>query len=113
MTTQENLETAFGGESQAYQKYSAFAKKAENMPGARSLVFVSGNAKGTDTSIVAGDLEVIITALTEAGLKDEKNLGKVLVTVGLLLGENSEFLRDFSFNMIQERLAEIRSEQKN
>ena len=28
-TTQENLETAFGGESQAYQKYSAFAKKAE------------------------------------------------------------------------------------
>ena len=83
------------------------------MPGGRSLVFVSGNAKGTDTSIVAGDLEVIITALTEAGLKDEKNLGKVLVTVGLLLGENSEFLRDFSFKMIQERLAEIRSEQKN
>ena len=29
MTTQENLETAFGGESEAYQKYSAFAKKAE------------------------------------------------------------------------------------
>lgn len=29
MTTKENLETAFGGESQAYQKYSAFAKKAE------------------------------------------------------------------------------------
>lgn len=28
-TTKENLETAFGGESQAYQKYSAFAKKAE------------------------------------------------------------------------------------
>ena len=28
-TTQENLETAFGGESQAYQKYSAFAKKSE------------------------------------------------------------------------------------
>ncbi|WP_415398286.1 rubrerythrin family protein [Sulfurimonas sp. CS5] len=28
-TTQENLETAFSGESQAYQKYSAFAKKAE------------------------------------------------------------------------------------
>jgi rubrerythrin len=28
-TTQENLETAFGGESQAYQKYSAFAKKAK------------------------------------------------------------------------------------
>ncbi|WP_373071757.1 rubrerythrin family protein [Sulfurimonas sp.] len=28
-TTQENLEAAFGGESQAYQKYSAFAKKAE------------------------------------------------------------------------------------
>lgn len=29
MTTKENLETAFGGESQAYQKYSAFAKKAQ------------------------------------------------------------------------------------
>ena len=29
MTTQENLETAFSGESQAYQKYSAFAKQAE------------------------------------------------------------------------------------
>ncbi len=29
MTTQENLETAFGGESQACQKYAAFAKKAE------------------------------------------------------------------------------------
>ena len=28
-TTKENLETAFGGESQAYQKYAAFAKKAE------------------------------------------------------------------------------------
>jgi len=28
-TTQENLETAFSGESQAYQKYSAFADKAE------------------------------------------------------------------------------------
>ena len=28
-TTQENLDTAFSGESQAYQKYSAFAKKAE------------------------------------------------------------------------------------
>jgi len=28
-TTKENLEIAFGGESQAYQKYSAFAKKAE------------------------------------------------------------------------------------
>ncbi|WP_373001222.1 rubrerythrin family protein [Sulfurimonas sp.] len=28
-TTDENLETAFGGESQAYQKYTAFAKKAE------------------------------------------------------------------------------------
>jgi rubrerythrin len=28
-TTKENLETAFGGESQAYQKYSAFAKKAQ------------------------------------------------------------------------------------
>ena len=94
-------------------KVIKFAKKADNMPGGRSLVFVSGNAKGTDTSIVAGDLEVIITALTEAGLKDEKNLGKVIVTVGLLLGENSEFLRDFSFKMIQERLAEIRSEQKN
>jgi hypothetical protein len=83
------------------------------MPGGRSLVFVGGNDKGTDTSIVAGDLEVIITALTEAGIKDEQNLGKVLVTVGLLLGENSSMLRDFSFNMIQERLAEIRGEQKN
>lgn len=29
MTTQENLETAFSGESQAYQKYNAFAKQAE------------------------------------------------------------------------------------
>lgn len=28
-TTKENLETAFCGESEAYQKYSAFAKKAE------------------------------------------------------------------------------------
>ncbi len=28
-TTQENLETAFSGESQAFQKYSAFATKAE------------------------------------------------------------------------------------
>jgi len=28
-TTQENLETAFSGESQAFQKYSAFADKAE------------------------------------------------------------------------------------
>ena len=28
-TTSENLDTAFSGESQAYQKYSAFAKKAE------------------------------------------------------------------------------------
>jgi len=28
-TTKENLDTAFSGESQAYQKYSAFAKKAE------------------------------------------------------------------------------------
>jgi rubrerythrin len=28
-TTHENLETAFSGESQAYQKYSAFAKQAE------------------------------------------------------------------------------------
>ena len=28
-TTQENLDTAFSGESQAYQKYAAFAKKAE------------------------------------------------------------------------------------
>ena len=28
-TTQENLETAFSGESQAFQKYSAFANKAE------------------------------------------------------------------------------------
>lgn len=28
-TTQENLDTAFSGESQAYQKYSAFAAKAE------------------------------------------------------------------------------------
>ena len=28
-TTQENLKEAFAGESQAYQKYSAFAKKAE------------------------------------------------------------------------------------
>ncbi len=28
-TTQENLETAFSGESQAYQKYAAFAKKAQ------------------------------------------------------------------------------------
>lgn len=28
-TTQENLETAFCGESQAYQKYAAFAKKAQ------------------------------------------------------------------------------------
>jgi rubrerythrin len=28
-TTIENLNTAFGGESQAYQKYSAFAKQAE------------------------------------------------------------------------------------
>jgi rubrerythrin len=29
MTTKENLEVAFGGESQAYQKYSAFAQKAQ------------------------------------------------------------------------------------
>jgi len=28
-TTNENLETAFSGESQAYQKYTAFAEKAE------------------------------------------------------------------------------------
>ncbi len=28
-TTQENLNNAFAGESQAYQKYAAFAKKAE------------------------------------------------------------------------------------
>jgi rubrerythrin len=28
-TTHENLETAFSGESQAFQKYSAFAEKAE------------------------------------------------------------------------------------
>lgn len=28
-TTQENLKSAFAGESQAYQKYVAFAKKAE------------------------------------------------------------------------------------
>ncbi len=28
-TTEENLKEAFAGESQAYQKYSAFAKKAE------------------------------------------------------------------------------------
>lgn len=28
-TTKENLEIAFGGESQAYQKYSAFAKQAQ------------------------------------------------------------------------------------
>lgn len=28
-TTQENLENAFSGESQAYQKYTAFASKAE------------------------------------------------------------------------------------
>ena len=28
-TTSENLDTAFSGESQAYQKYTAFAKKAE------------------------------------------------------------------------------------
>ncbi|MCF6308850.1 MAG: rubrerythrin family protein [Sulfurimonas sp.] len=28
-TTQENLETAFSGESQAFQKYSAFADRAE------------------------------------------------------------------------------------
>ncbi len=28
-TTKENLDTAFSGESQAYQKYAAFAKKAE------------------------------------------------------------------------------------
>ena len=28
-TTKENLDVAFSGESQAYQKYSAFAKKAE------------------------------------------------------------------------------------
>lgn len=28
-TTGKNLEAAFGGESQAYQKYSAFAKQAE------------------------------------------------------------------------------------
>lgn len=28
-TTKENLEVAFGGESQAYQKYSAFAKQAQ------------------------------------------------------------------------------------
>jgi rubrerythrin len=28
-TTQENLETAFSGESQAFQKYSAFADKAD------------------------------------------------------------------------------------
>ncbi|QOY52177.1 rubrerythrin family protein [Candidatus Sulfurimonas baltica] len=28
-TTNENLDTAFCGESQAYQKYSAFAKKAQ------------------------------------------------------------------------------------
>ncbi len=28
-TTKENLDTAFSGESQAYQKYSAFAKKAQ------------------------------------------------------------------------------------
>ena len=28
-TTQENLKNAFAGESQAFQKYSAFAKKAE------------------------------------------------------------------------------------
>ena len=28
-TTKENLDTAFSGESQAYQKYSAFAEKAE------------------------------------------------------------------------------------
>ncbi len=28
-TTQENLKNAFAGESQAYQKYAAFAKKAE------------------------------------------------------------------------------------
>jgi hypothetical protein len=94
-------------------KVIKFAKKADNMPGGRSLVFVGGNDNGTDTSIVAGDLEVIITALTEAGIKDEKNLGKVLVTVGLLLGENSELLRDFSFDMIQKRLAEIKSGQKN
>ena len=94
-------------------KVIKFAKKADNMPGGRSLIFVGGNAKGTDTSIVAGDLEVIITALTEAGIKDEDNLGKVLVTVGLLLGENSSKLRDFSFEMIQKRVAELRSEQKN
>lgn len=29
MTTKENLEIAFSGESEAYQKYSAFAKKAQ------------------------------------------------------------------------------------
>ncbi|MFQ5431563.1 MAG: rubrerythrin family protein [Nitrospinota bacterium] len=29
-TTEENLQTAFAGESQANRKYSAFAKKAEN-----------------------------------------------------------------------------------
>lgn len=29
MTTKDNLETAFSGESQAYQKYIAFAKKAQ------------------------------------------------------------------------------------
>jgi len=94
-------------------KVIKFAKKFEGNGQGRSLVFISGNQKGTDTAVVAGDLEILITALTEAGLKDEKNLGKVLVTVGLLLGENSEYLSDFAMKMVTERLSEIRDAQKN
>lgn len=94
-------------------KVLKFARKFEGNGQGRSIVFISGNAKGTDTAVVAGDLEILITALTEAGLKDEENLGKVLVTVGLLMGENSEYLSDFAMKMVTERLAEIRNEQKN